>query len=675
MFVMKLLARIFNARSLPALAAWLATALTAVCLLGLITACGGGDSDAPAPRTGLTALRVDTPPIAYLRAGDTLALTGAGFVDNMRVTIRSEPVRDIQRRSAELFQLSVPALKIVRTELATVEIMRSDGQRASVPVTLVPTVTVQSVLPLHVRANDAITVSGQHLNLLRAVQFGSRPARFEATPDGRSLTVAVPRDAPDGAITAIDCYGFTYTLTAGLVVERQNPVGELPKIDSVHYGQSHLRPSADVFEVTPGRALMVRARVAMHSAGSSGQVVLTVAYSSGKTRTHTMCGVPLSPNLPHGALQDVDYTVVVPGEDVCAGMQLTVEVASPGQPIRHTIVPRVAAPTHIQVELVPLSFGIGKTPGNVSRLVEHDAFKRQLQAMFPIAQIDVVSGAPYALLRQTKNITVNALWQLGVHQQVNSVHHFVIGILPGAGEVVEEGMEVGLGGIGAQHAVVWDGAADVVLAAAHELAHNLGRPHPDDARTDEVFVHVPHRNGIGPHWGVDLTADPVRLMDPARHYDLMSYDFPQWIGSYTYDRLAGDVRSRLGVNAAAAAPPMHVPVVTLAGVLFPDHVMLGGARYPRGEIDTAPIPAAEAGDGTVLELAWADGTRTVYPLTVHPWSEPTRAGGTFALSIADAGAITSMQVRRGARILYEGLPSLVERNRPTFPQATRAGSA
>ncbi|RKT98630.1 hypothetical protein C7H84_36045 [Burkholderia sp. Nafp2/4-1b] len=637
--------------------------LAAICLLSLIAACGGGDGDAPAPQSGLAALRVDTPPIAYLRAGDTLALTGAGFVDNLGVTIRGEPVRELQRRSAELIHLRVPALKITHTEPATVEITRGDRQRVAVRVTLVPTVTVQSVLPLHVRTNDAITVTGQHLNLLCAVQFGPHTARFDVSPDGRSLTVAVPPSAPDGAITAIDCYGFTYTLTAGFVAKRDvgNPAGDPPRIGAVHYGQSHLRPSTDDFDVTPERALMVRARVAMGAAGSAGQVTLKVGYPSGESYTHTMREKSLSPNSLQGTLQDgdMDYAVVVPAEHVHANMQLTVEAVGAGEPARHTIVPRVAPLTRIEVDLVPLSFTIGGTLGDASVLLEGDAFKRQLQAMFPIAQIDVrlATCKSRSVLRYSRRTTENALQQFMAFNEPRASHHFLIGILPGAGEPVEGGMEVGLGGIGAHNAVVWDGATDVVLTAAHELAHNLGRPHPDDLRPGEAFPHEPRQNGIGANWGIDLVADPVRLLDPTGHYDLMSYSFPQWIGTYTYDRLAGAAVARLAFDpASAAASPVSVPVVALVGTLSNAEVRLNAVRRA-GQLDVAPIPADEAGQGPVVEVTWASGTRLIYPLTLH--ALPHRHGDSTALiamSIADHGPIANLVIRHGERTLFNGLP-------------------
>ncbi len=77
---------------------------------------------------------------------------------------------------------------------------------------------------------------------------------------------------------------------------------------------------------------------------------------------------------------------------------------------------------------------------------------------------------------------------------------------------------------------------------AHEIAHSWGRPHTFDPggfpRDDgSVGNQVGIRSNTGPYgWGIELIPGQSGDGRPAR-YDLMSYDAPFWISTYTYCQL------------------------------------------------------------------------------------------------------------------------------------------
>lgn len=162
------------------------------------------------------------------------------------------------------------------------------------------------------------------------------------------------------------------------------------------------------------------------------------------------------------------------------------------------------------------------------------------------------------------------------------------------------------------------------LVFAHELGHNLGRPHtPCDnpvAHPGDVDADYPHPSGTIGAWGHDFgdadggggrggtggaaDADLGHLFEPNRYLDLMSYCYPQWISDYTFTKML-DVRLGTGTVSANALPADALP--------------------------------AESGIKLLLWGSVADGVPRLEPAFAHP--APTRlppAPGPYRLSGLDA---------------------------------------
>ncbi|KWN60982.1 hypothetical protein WM23_15140 [Burkholderia ubonensis] len=604
-----------------------------------------------------------------MRAQDQVTLKGTGFVENMQVTVKAIPVTDLKLISESQISFRVPALPISTFENAPLEIKRGDNQSISTVVALVPTAKVLSVSPTRAREGELITVTGQHLNLIRVVQFGDRKVAPTIASDGRSMTLTVPSGAPNGAVNARDEYGYSYVLATDFTV--QPMLAKNIRIDTVDFGQTHLRPGSESFMTIPGKPMMVRAKISADIPGAAETVKLTVTYMDGETQAYDMHGpvqLPLT-SAPRAA-NDLDqfHTFVVPGEQVRQGMELIVEASAHSQVVRYALSPQVAPRTRIHVELVPIGLSNGQF-GNTDKLLNDDALKRKLQAMFPISEVNVTLGEKLNVLSFPDGVrTENALRQFMIFRKQNlGPNHHIMGILPGKGEWVDGGTKLmtGLAEPSGKASVVWDNAYAVVEDAAHELGHNLGRPHPEK---DPNFPNVPRKNGIGKHWGIDLTSKPFTLYDPARYYALMSYgnpdDFdsigdPKWISIYTYDHIAEYAAANL---RASAAEPTYAPnnlsratpVISIAGLISNGEVSVTYAPSARGQINVAPAREADAasGSGHHIEVTFANGITTAYPLKLrelaHKKAAPTYL---FSLVIPSSGDIARVRVRQGATIV------------------------
>ena len=140
----------------------------------------------------------------------------------------------------------------------------------------------------------------------------------------------------------------------------------------------------------------------------------------------------------------------------------------------------------------------------------------------------------------------------------------------------------GLGALGGRSSLTGSHGADGLLQRtgrlrlvfAHELGHNLGRPHtPCDAPITDpgtVDPDYPWPDGRIGVWGHDFGDDGGgdggdnggdgsglgHLFNPEGYHDLMSYCYPQWISDYSFARMLEfrlEGTGRAGISASARA--------------------------------------------------------------------------------------------------------------------------
>ena len=118
---------------------------------------------------------------------------------------------------------------------------------------------------------------------------------------------------------------------------------------------------------------------------------------------------------------------------------------------------------------------------------------------------------------------------------------------------------------------------------AHEIGHNLGRPHT--CGCDEPGCVDQYPGAIIGVYGVDMVGPfgGPRYMDPETHHDLMSYCGRSWLSDITYSALMSSLSastlSRLEISGPASSQPAGILSPISAGSAEPLHEYLIGSGF------------------------------------------------------------------------------------------------
>ncbi|MXW56090.1 MAG: hypothetical protein F4Z59_05240, partial [Gemmatimonadales bacterium] len=216
--------------------------------------------------------------------------------------------------------------------------------------------------------------------------------------------------------------------------------------------------------------------------------------------------------------------------------------------------PRVAAFAN---ELAAAAMGAGSAAGR--------SVLRYARTVLPVGDLHVALREPYHTWADTSEAGVVGLIReielLRVMEAEDPREHYsgVFGVPKPRSRHPDAYWIDGLGMLGGRSSLTGSHGPDGLLQRtgrlrlvfAHELGHNLGRPHTpcDEPVTDPgaVDADYPWPDGRIGVWGYDFGdvenddggdgPDRGHLFNPEGYRDLMSYCYPQWISDYSFTRM------------------------------------------------------------------------------------------------------------------------------------------
>ncbi|WP_243302991.1 IPT/TIG domain-containing protein [Geothrix oryzisoli] len=250
------------------------------------------------------------------------------------------------------------------------------------------------------------------------------------------------------------------------------------------------------------------------------------------------------------------------------------------------------------------------------------AWVARLAKMYPVASVDVVVGATFtpssATLTSDSTQWSTLLNELATKHRIDGVSdRYYYG-------AVNVSYTSGISGMGYvpnapsdsyqyRTAIGWDktGYSDggnFPEVFAHELGHNMGRPHSPCGSAANPDPYYPYLGGVIGVWGYDTTTG--QLKSPTGNKDIMGYCSPNWVSDYVYRKIL-DFRGGTGgfLKAAAEDTPTAAnstsarECLIVRGILHAD----GKAEFlPSFRTRALPSAASHAKDYT-LECVDAAG--------------------------------------------------------------------
>ena len=467
-----------------------------------------------------------------------------------------------------------------------VQLERADGDSsAGGPFRLRAAVAVGAPFALRV----GLEPRGGVLSAFQVVVAAGETASPEVTATnvpGSSFSVSARPPPVPNADCGGPCYnGFKWVAEPPLVLA--NPPSATVTAPAVHLVQAAQRLDGGV-PLVAGRPALLRVFATSDSANAFRPAAHATFFLDGRA-AHTASleappgGVPTE--LAPGRL-DRSFNAQVPGAFVQPGAEMVVELDPDGAlPLAPGSTRRIPAEGRLPIDaravqpfdltVVPVQYVWDRNAGsNAAVLATAREFAtagseerlRFTRALLPLAEVDVVVREPYFTAADTTEAGSIALLeeiQLLRHIEAGGTEDHYHGVFAAPRFVRRDAFwaflgvafQPGYAGLSRSH--LRDGEADPEFAAtlAHELGHNLSLGHApcgSPAGVDETF---PYRDGSIGVWGYEFAGPswPGRLIDPARHVDLMSYCRPYWISDYNFAKALAFRAARLP-SAEAGRP-------------------------------------------------------------------------------------------------------------------------
>ena len=449
-------------------------------------------------------------------------------------------------------------------------------------------VTISGV-PAGIDASVLVTGPGGYSHLLAAsgVLTGLTPGTYTVLSPGIVVSGS-HYDAPvahqDVVVAAIP--GATVQVSVGYVVSGGGGGATLNlTVDGVYLTQATQRYDGTV-PLVAGRNAYLRIFARANEANSAKPPV-RVRFYSGTTLVQTftiaapVAGVPMAVN--EGTLTG-SWNMLVPGALVQPNLRVLADVdpslATAESDESDNQFPLSGVPATVDVRalstfdirFVPVLQQVNGLQGNVSD-ANKESFLGDLKLLLPVGAYDAEVRAAYTTTAPVlQNDNANGAWstilsELLALRSTDADSRYYYGVVKASyGSGV-----AGMGYIGgsARAAIGWDYLPSGKGILAHEVGHNMSRPHAPCGSVSGPDPGYPYAGGKIGMWGFDMTT--FTLKNPATFVDLMGYCSPAWVSDYSWSAMV-DYREGGPNNApptdGAAAGLLVWGRITGAGVVL-----------------------------------------------------------------------------------------------------------
>lgn len=481
---------------------------------------------------------------------------------------------------------------------------------------------------------------------------------FEATnAAGSSLAVtAVPPPLPGGDACQDSC-STGLESGAGEPLVLVNPPTARVSVSSLHLVQSAQSLDGRT-PLVAGRQALLRVFATSDSANAFRPSVRATFFVNGRAAQaisleRPEVGIPT--DAPQSRLART-FNATVPGSVLQPGVEMVVELDPertlplvPGSVRRvpaegrSTLDVRRVPP--LKMTMVPISFAwepnaaMNEPVAEVAREFvagRSDERLRFVRALLPVADIDLKVREPYFSEADTTElgaVTILEEVQLLRHLEAGGTDEHYHGLFARPRFVHREGFwhflgvafQPGYSGITLSHARDGGVHPELGQTLAHELGHNMSLGHAPCGGPDGVDEEFPYMEASVGQWGFEFAgpAWPARLVDPARHVDLMSYCRPYWISDYNFSKA---MRFRTEQGSQGRSPGAVRSVL-----------LRGGARNGRLRLEPALVwdarPKLPSRPGT-YRLAGLDANgREVFSFSFEPDALNHGGGRSFLFAV------------------------------------------
>ncbi|WP_306601986.1 putative Ig domain-containing protein [Geothrix sp. 21YS21S-2] len=460
-------------------------------------------------------------------------------------------------------------------------------------------------------------------------------------------------------------------------------------VAKIEFTQSTQTPDNSV-PIIAGKNGLARVYVLANQANTAAPVVQVTLTNNGtavsgypKTVAAPGAGTPLT--VAEGTLAS-SWNLAIPGTDLASpvGTGYAIEaVIDPGGLVAEgdrtnnttTVALAVTTVPTFRTTIFPVVLSSGTA--NVTEATKASWVAR-LARMWPIADLDILVGAPFTGSVSTLSATDDTTWSKllsdlsAKHAADGATGRYYYGAVttPYASGTAGMGYVPTLNSpYSARTAIGWDKSANYADGGlypevfAHEVGHNFGLSHAP-CGVSSYDTGYPYASGVIGVWGYDSTRNI--LESPTSVVDVMSYCSPVWVSDYNYKKVI-TTRAATGAYVATAADTARECLIA-RGIVHKDGSV---ELLPGFRTRAVPSPVQPEGDLRLEGLDAGGNVVLTSPMEAEEMGcDPGPHDRHFLVALpaasADLDALASLRVLKDGQILASRTSPRVVAGQPSL---------